>query len=502
MVARIPGSVTARAKGSPGIWAAVGDPPGSARWPRIMTGRHPDAVGTFGPSMIEWAEARKLHTKRTDGSRWWQRLAAARALEHNRAGELVWRTVIISTPRQQGKSWLERELCAWRIEQGALFGEEQNVLHVAHKLTAAEEVWRPAARYYDHLGRDEARVRYANGEQQIELADGSRWLIQAANEGVGVAFSIGMALVDEGWRVKRSVYDNGIEPTLAEAESPQTYLVSTAGDVTSDLMTHYRAEAVAEIDAPGNTLIIEYSAPADAELSEPLDVDDRGVWRAACAHWDARREAWMTDKRKKAGERSFRQHALNQWQPTLTPPVLPAGTWERVATTRAPGGTVGFGVDIDEDHERGVIVAVGSGVAEVVDDRPEAGWIVRRVVELLGRNGGAVALDGAGPARALLDPLRRVLGREQVLGLTGADMAARSGATLDDLTGDRPAIALRDDERMMGAITSARKRKTGAAWVWDRDGEGLFMVALSCAQWAEAHAPAPPVEDDEPMVYA
>jgi hypothetical protein len=421
-------------------------------------------------------------------------LTACRALEHNADGELVWKLVVVSTARQQGKSWLERMACDWRMGQADRWDEEQAILHVAHKLTAAQEVWRPAARFYDAAGES---VRWANGEQAIELREaGSRWLIQAANEGAGVAFSLSMALIDEGWRVDRGVYDNAIEPTMAESESPQTWLVSTAGTADSDLMQHYRKQAIAQVEDPRDALIIEYSAPPGDET----DIDDPAVWEAASAHWDERRRAWMERKRENAGERAFRQQALNQWVPSLTPPLIPPGTYERAATrTGAPGPPLVIGADIGENHDRGVIVVLGSGTAELIADEGGADWVPGRVAELAERHSAAaVGIDGTGPARSMITPLRKVLGDRLIVCRAG-DMAASSGMVLDMLTGR--GLGLRDHEVFSRAVRTARKRRAAGSWVWDRGDDGLVLVALTAAVHAEINAPEPE-EDEEPMIYA
>jgi hypothetical protein len=477
-------------------WAGVGARPGSAVPPRLMTARHPAAAGSYGPEAIRWAEARKRrHPRPSTGSRWWQRLALSRALEHDGAGRLVWPVVIISAPRQAGKSWLERDVCGWRMSQAERFGgQEQAVLHVAHKLIAAQEVWRPAAR---QAQREGLGVRWANGEQAIEAEDGSRWLLQAANDGAGVAFSLSMALIDEGWRVGRAVYEEAIEPAMAEADSPQTWLVSTAGTADSDLMHTYRAAAIATLEDPAGILLLEWSAPPDPEL----DIDDPRVWRAAQAHWDERRSAWVARKRVQAGERAFRQQALNQWVPSLSPPVLPDGTWPRVVTRRGPAGLLALGADVAEDHSRAVVVAFGAGVAEVVEDRPRAGWVAGRLEELAARHSAAaVGIDGSGPARGLADELRSRAGLAgRLVILSASDLAAGSGQVLDAVSSAPPGLMLRDHPLMAAAVASARKRRCGGSWAWDRGEAGLALVAVTCGVWALAHAPE---LADEPMVFA
>ena len=365
--------------------APLGAPlaPSTATYPRLMTGRHPRAVGTYGPAIEAWARERPtMHPRGLRSLRWWQQLALYRAFEHDDAGRLVWRTVLLSGPRQVGKSWLERVACSWRIHSGEHFGGPQDLLHVAHKLQAAQEVWRPAARWaLAEYGR--GCVRWANGEQQIELPeDGSRWLIQAATDGAGVAFTLSMALVDEAWRVSRQVVDAGIAPTMAEAEQPQLWLVSTAGTSASDLMRNYRALALA-LETPaedGSLLMLEWSAPPDPDL----DIDDPDVWRMASPHYDDRRALVLAQQRGQVSEVDFRQQWLNQWVPTASAPLFDSERWQASGWGGAlPAGSLVFGADVAGDRSHAVIVAYSGGVVEVVESREGAAWVAGRLLELV-----------------------------------------------------------------------------------------------------------------------
>lgn len=439
--------------------------------------------------MIEWASSRKLHPKRSTGARWWQRLVANRALEHDEHGELCYRLVIVSGPRQTGKSWLERETCAWRMHQAERFEEEQTILHVAHKLAAANEVWRSAARWAAGVYGPRT-VRLANGEQQIELPDGSRWIIQAANDGSGVSFSLSHVLVDEAWRVPRVVFDDAIMPTMAEAASPQAWLVSTAGTSESDLMLGNRAAALALLDAddPGDVLLIEWSAPPDPDL----DIDDRAVWRAASPHWDDRREQRCAAARATASERAFRQQWLNQWVPSISPALLGVDVWDRIVTQGAPAGRLTLGVEIEADRSAGLVVAYGGQVLELVERLPVSA-VPGRVLEIAAAHKvAAVGIDGSGPAGTLAEPLSKLGSRLSVL--TGADAAAAAGDLFDRMTATPPRVGMRAHPVLAAAVVGARQRTYGQRWAWERTPaagvSGAPLVAASCAIWADAHAPA------------
>jgi len=355
-----------RPEDEPNVWGfdlAAEDVP----WPRFMSRPHPTAVGTLGWEFIEWAEAepqRAINPKRSGGLRPWQKLVALRALEVDAEGRLCWRTIVLTVSRQSGKSWLLRALMLWRLQQGDRLGEQQAILHIAHKLSAAMEVWRPATRWaLAEWGK--GSVRFANGEQRIEAPDGSRWLIQAANDGAGVSMSLSAALVDEAWRVKREIVDGAIDPTFAEAEQPQLYLVSTAGDWSSDLMLAYRQTGIETLDRPESLLLLEWSAHPGDDPAKPA------TWKRASPFWSDRREETIRDKRSKVTDAEFRTQWLNQW-------VADAGTGMVLLSAEAWNGAArsdlqppigdGFGivVEVEDNIGEGSAVAVawaaGSGV--------------------------------------------------------------------------------------------------------------------------------------------
>ena len=468
----------------------VVEAPPSASPPRLMTGRHPRAVGTYGPALEAWAlERPELHPWRLEAFRWWQRLALSRALEHDGDGRLVWRTVVLSGPRQVGKSWLERSVIGWRQHSARVFGRPQDCLHVAHKLQAAQEVWRPAAKWAAHTyGR--GAVRWANGEQQIELPDGSRWLIQAATDGAGVAFTLSMALVDEAWAVAPHIVNSGIAPTLAEAEQPQLWLVSTANPASTDLVREYRAQALAlePPTAEASLLLLEWSAPPDPDI----DLDDPDVWRAASPYWDDNRALVVAEQRRQVTETDFRSQWLNQWVQVPTAPLFDAERWKQAEWLGAlPSSSLVFGADIAGDRSHAVIVAYAGGVVEVVESLPGAGWVAGRLAELHKAWAPvAIGIDGSGTAATIADDLRDDPAAAQLVVLRARDLAAASGQTFDAISEGR--LVHRPHADLTAAVSSAKRRAYGQAWAWARqvgDVSGVPLLAVTVALWASEHAP-------------
>ena len=273
----------------------------------------------------------------------WQRYALERILERRGDGSLRWRRVILTVARQSGKSVLSRGLCSWRLGASDVFGEAQAVLSIANVRETARRHWQAAAAELERsIG---ANVRRSNGQEALELGDGSTWKVAAATLDGGVGSSLSLAFVDEGWRIAADVVQQSLEPTMIATAEPQLILVSTAGDGGSELLLSARALAIAELADPDNatTLILEWSASPDA------DIDDRDAWRQASPEWSPQRVAALEHARKTTSELAWRTMYLNQWVRSASSWVAPSA-WSSAAVAelelpRKPAGTVAINDD-------------------------------------------------------------------------------------------------------------------------------------------------------------
>jgi hypothetical protein len=350
------------------------DVPADATWPRFMTAPHPAAVGSYGPDAVDWLD-------RVAGVslRWFQALTLVRQLEHDDAGVLVWLECLETTARQVGKSTLLRGGATWRLHQADRFGEEQTLLHTGKDLPVCKEVQRLARAWAKARGYP---VREQNGNEQItEPISGSRWIVRGKGSVYGYPGSY--VLVDEAWGVAAEVVEDGLEPTMAERVSPQLVLASTAHSKATSLFPTRRTTALAELDDPDATLLIEWSAHRDA------DIDDRDAWRRASPHWSPGRQR-LIEKRVaavRAGElldpdeadpvESFRSQFLNIWPlRTTSDPgavLVEASMWAARFAQVDTGSAAAF-VAVDDDYGRGAAVAA---VARAADGRLELdGWLV------------------------------------------------------------------------------------------------------------------------------
>lgn len=358
------------------------DVPADATWPRLMTPPHPNAVGSWGSELADASRARTGLALR-----WWQRLAAARLLEYDAAGELCWSACDLTVARQVGKSVLLREGCSWRLERGGRFGHAQLIVHTGKDLNVCVEIQRPARRWArDRRQLDRAtgemvpvfKVREANGQQAIELlGDGSRWLVRAQDGAYGL--SADMTVVDEAWSVPALGVEEELVPTMVERPSAQLWLISTAHRKATALMINRRAAMLGDVADTDADLWLEWSAPPNAAD------DDETAWRAASPHWTDRRRRLIAARlaAARAGETddpdepdpmsAFRAQWLNRW-PAATPRhgrgelLLGAGVWQACAGAldrHAPGGVVALEEHAGAGAAVGLAVSDGAGRFEV-----------------------------------------------------------------------------------------------------------------------------------------
>jgi hypothetical protein len=344
--------------------------PDEATWPRLMSPPHPDAVGSYGPEAVAW-----ITSERRVDLRWWQRLVIFRLLEHDDHGQLVWLDAIVSTARQVGKSVVLRELGAWRMHAADTFGEPQTVLHTGANVAVCREVQRPIRLWCKERGY---QVREANDQQEMEAPDGGRYLLRA--KGAVYGFTGDLALADEGWKLEPSVVEDGLEPTMAERDNGQLVIFSTAHRLATSLVPLRRAAAfVAWGRGDVRTLILEWSAPRDADL------DDRDAWRSASPHWSAARSRLLEGKltRVQVGYsedpdeddpvESFRSQYLNIWPgrrlttSRRTEPLADRDTWAQATDlwAHAPDG-VPLSVAVEDYYGLG---AAAAAVAQLEDGR-------------------------------------------------------------------------------------------------------------------------------------
>jgi phage terminase large subunit-like protein len=160
----------------------------------------------------------------------WQRLVLSVALEQAR-GRPAYRDVLVSVPRQSGKSTLLLALIAWQMTERPgsriLYGAQTRVSARQKMLSA----WWPRLAS-SPLGPDLKLFR-GFGNETIEHPNGSVLQLLSAAESAGHGETCDLVLVDEAWVHPDSRVEQSVRPTMATRKAAQLWAVSTAGTARS-----------------------------------------------------------------------------------------------------------------------------------------------------------------------------------------------------------------------------------------------------------------------------
>jgi len=458
--------------------------------PRWSTRRRPERP-TYGPY---WG---KVAAALGQPYMPWQQLVADIAGEVDHQGRLCYRKVVVTVPRQSGKTTLILSVVAGRAEAGPRFGGRQHMVYAAQTREDARRKW--LEEYVPVLEAAKAtrgrfKKRIANGSEKLTFwSSGSTFGPIATKDTSGHGQVLDFGCLDETFAQQSDSVEMAWEPATVTRPMAQLWFPSTAGDSSS---TYFRAMCDAGIKATQDDrgtgiAYIEYSAPPDC------DPYDEMVWRQTMPALgltqpiEAIRSIAYGGMKLTTWKRAF----LNIWVDKVSADVLTADKWRQIcdATTVRKTRPV-LTIDVSADRKNATI-AMGAATPDgipmvrIIDYRPGTGWVVDRILALREQyDVAAVVIDGAGPANSLINDLADEYVTVEVM--TARDMAGACGAFYDAVEDlklrhfGEPALEL--------AVAGAEKRELGDAWAWTRKaalGETRTdispLVAVTMAHWGQ-----------------
>lgn len=422
-----------------------------------------------------------------------QRFTLRTALGERADGTWSAATVGDFEPRQNGKN----DSCAARELAGLILFGERLIIHTAHEFpTANESFLRLVAVFenWDDLRKKVARIRYANGEQGIELLSGQRLKYRARTGGSGRGFAQADLLVYDEAQHLRAEHVAASGPARLANPNNQSWYMGSGGLGTSSNAWRMRRRALAA--EGGRFAYVEHTAELVALTSGRVhsarpDVLDRDAWaRANPAYGYRITDESLLSLLEELGPELFARECLCVWDLELGATdngVIPEATWSLVNDPDVkPDGVLTFGVDVNPDRSAAAIVAVGDGVVEVLEHRTGTGWLVQRAAELNSSWQPNWVVDGGAraPVATFVPELRRA--GLDVQEVAGQELTAACGAMYDAIV-DRT-VKFRRHSSMDAAVAGADQRTSGDAWVWDRRGavDICPLVAATIALWASA----------------
>ena len=427
----------------------------------------------------------------------WQSLVVDDVLAVRVDGRWSASRVGLSVPRQNGKNAVLEIVELYKI---VVLGRK--VLHTAHEVKTARKAFLRLcgffenAREWPELAAMVKDIRRTNGREAITLTNGGSVEFIARSKGSGRGFTVDDLVMDEAQELDDFVYA-ALLPTISAAPSgnPQQIICGTPPGPRDqgEVFTRLRKDALG--GRAQRTLWLEWSFDPDS------DPDDRSQWAQANPALGVRLDAQVIeDERAAMDDATFVRERGGVWATDGTRKVIADHVWSALFDPHsAPVDRLALSVDVTpEGTSTSVCVAGrradGAWHVELIEQRLGTDWVSGRVAEVIDRHGfGAVVVDGASPALALVEEIR---GRGVQVTVTGPrDMGAACGSFYR--------LVLEGGVRHVGqpqlalAVSVARKRAIGTEglWGWGRSVSGADItptVAATLALWGAMSTTAKP----------
>lgn len=369
------------------------------------------------------------------------------------------KTVIISVPRQSGKTTITRGATAARADQEGnlrMFGTAQSRLY--------------AVRHLENLALalgSGVVSRLGVGNEKIVWPNDSRYEVIAPTDSGGHGDSIDWMVVDEGWKLSRHTL-GGLRPAMAARPHSQMLIISTMGTVDSDVWNELVLMGRESIEDPNSTIgYLEYSAPDESAVFEESRWSE---WMPALGHTLS--VPTIREDMKILSPQDFTRAYGNLTVASLSI-VFPEEWVDRswVAAMEPPERLV-LAVDVNSEPPGAAITSGHLASDGIVGIRTlewrfgSPSWVTQTVDTIIRkRSVEAVVGDFGGPARALLAELTSVCENRGVplVDRKPRELGGDTAGFYDALR--ESAVALERNEHLEAAIRGAYRKSIGDLWV-------------------------------------
>lgn len=306
-------------------------------------------VDSDGYRLVELAH--KYTTLRLDQ---WQADLIVRILErcppgHARAGQLRYRQVVVSIPRQAGKSVIASVLALYGLLQHS---PAPKVLGVARAVAQANHVYGYTKAYVN--GSDALRaILRPTGTRGITKRTGEgSYIVLPGNADALQGYPSTLAVCDELHIMKPETFDAIVTSQRAQ-EQPLLVGITTAGDINSVLLKRLYAQGEAAIAGSQETFgFFCWESSSDQLTLEAITEANPAV---ACGRISA--EKVLEDERHSPAS-NWKRYALNRFVDGAADPWVPVEAWANCAGTELKDfSDCVYSFDITDTHSYMTIMA-------------------------------------------------------------------------------------------------------------------------------------------------
>ncbi len=414
----------------------------------------------------------------------WQADAIAVATQHE-DGRYLYPVVVVSVPRQCGKSTILKAVAFQRLTSGGLLGRWEAALLAQTRQDAARFI----VDWAEHGADLELTAYRGVGSERLHGPFAYNQLRAYAASATSMhSRSLDALVWDETWSVDaelgRAIMQAAV-PAMATRSDRQTWIVSTAGTRESVFLREWIERAR---NGEHGVCLIEYAAPAGTSLD---DLRDWPTWHPAFGL--TQDEAGIRDARRlqfKGDDAGFRRAFLNQWPDAIGAiGAIDPKAWAS-SQTEAPdlpeAGTAVLAFDVDPHALSSSIAAAwwdadqARARIELVDHRPGVGWLLPRLRDVMADHGVRETWSqDFGPVAATLDQVKRDKIPVQTIG--GRETAAAVQAFLSAVHDG--GIAHHGQQALSASALAIGTRPFGDGVQWARRDQGITSP-ITAASWA------------------
>jgi hypothetical protein len=355
--------------------------------PRWETPVPSGIAGTYGDRAIAWAQ-RELHL--IPGA--WQARVIRAMLRHDAAGNLIHRTALLSTGRQNGKSVIVRIVVGWIMDEGRLlpaFSGWTTILAAAHDAKQARIIYKGVYSDLSSIPRLLAASKGGRHEKEVRLTEhfgvsvGDLTLDTVTGQpGSSRGLSAGLVAWDEMLTQKDWDMWEALSPTQSAQRNPLMILTSTAGLADSVVLRAFydRLVGIASRDRkPDRTFYGAWWQSQDPDAG----LDWKQIRQANPALGDGRlTKSAIVAEHEMLPPDSWRRERLNHFVDVKAEGAFNPGVWAACRTPAPLEGLTGpyaLAVDVKPGWERATISVAGIradgriGVEVLRDIRDEPG---------------------------------------------------------------------------------------------------------------------------------
>lgn len=347
----------------------------------------------------------------------WQQYVANVATEQLPDGRYAYPVVVVSVPRQSGKTLLLGAL----LTERCIMNDDHAAFYTAQTGKDARDRWQDLVKLISSSPlRSGVRARRSQGSERLEFPNGSALRVFAPTADSLHGYTPPTVCLDEAFAHDEREGDElmgAIEPAQQTLPHRQLWLVSTRGTAASVFLHRWIESGKA--GAPGVALF-DWGA---ADHHDPRDPDDLVAFHPALGlppglGNGTTAEGILSSKLPP----SEYERAYGNRETVTESRTIAADAWHRLGPTedspQLPPGDAPLALtyDVAYDRSAATIGATwtdedGKAQHKLVRWQLGVSWVAEGIVELCnrwGRRVAVVASDDSGPAREVTDQLRRL----------------------------------------------------------------------------------------------